>query len=133
MNLSLTSPAEDDDHGRLQKKKQRAKKVRDKWNQLVFVPMLVLNNRDSTSGSTKAGKREGFNTFNRLSCKPCGKCFHTASGLASHSCIAAGGNRQPAIRNTFSSSYSTYSSSTSRASLSRSRIPMEGVRRSSRV
>ena len=139
--------------------------VRDKWNQLVFVPMPVLNNRDSNSGSTKAGKREGFNTFNRLvdepqnvhviaklkvasvcanhqhihrlSCKPCGKCFHTASGLASHSCIAAGGNRQPAIRNTFSSSYSTYSSSssptTSRASLSRSRIPMEGVRRSSRV
>ena len=44
--------------------------VRDKWNQLVFVPMQVLNSRDSTSGSTKAGKREGFNTFNRLVDKP---------------------------------------------------------------
>ena len=40
-------------------------KVRDKWNQLVFVPMPVLNNRDLTSGG-KAGKREGFNTFNRF-------------------------------------------------------------------
>ena len=40
--------------------------MRDKWSQLVFVPMPVLNNRDSNSGSTKAGKREGFNTFNRL-------------------------------------------------------------------
>ena len=41
------------------------KKVRDKWNQLVFVPMAVLNRRDLLSGG-KAGKREGFNTFNRL-------------------------------------------------------------------
>ena len=40
--------------------------VRDKWNQLVFVPMQVLNNRDSISSGTKTGKREGFNTFNRL-------------------------------------------------------------------
>ena len=39
--------------------------VRDKWNQLVFVPMPVLNNRDLSSGG-KAGKREGFNTFNRF-------------------------------------------------------------------
>ena len=39
-------------------------KVRDKWNQLVFVPMPVLNNRDLLSGG-KAGKREGFNVFNR--------------------------------------------------------------------
>ena len=40
-------------------------KVRDKWNQLVFVPMAVLNRRELASGG-KAGKREGFNTFNRL-------------------------------------------------------------------
>ena len=94
INLNLV---EDDDHGRLHRKKARAKKVgkhfflpclenphshmfgrtrhffhhficckvRDKWNQLVFVPMPVLNNRDLSSGG-KAGKREGFNTFNRF-------------------------------------------------------------------
>ena len=82
INLTLVSKSMDEDHGRLFRKKARAKKVgkhfvcyfffitftskvRDKWNQLVFVPMAVLNRRDLLSGG-KAGKREGFNTFNRL-------------------------------------------------------------------
>ena len=41
-------------------------KVRDKWNQLVFVPMPVLNRRDRLTSGGKAGKREGFNVFNRF-------------------------------------------------------------------
>ena len=65
MDLTLVSEDQDDDHSRLFRKKPRAKKVRDKWNQLVFVPMAVLNSRDLTIGG-KAGKREGFNTFNRF-------------------------------------------------------------------
>ena len=41
-------------------------KSRDKWNQLMFVPMPVLSARDQTSG-VKTGKREGFHVFNRFS------------------------------------------------------------------
>ena len=79
--ISLNLGSKDDGHKRLDKKKARAKKVgkyflllvlkilnfkvRDKWNQLVFVPMSVLSMRDQTSGG-KAGKREGFLVFNRL-------------------------------------------------------------------
>ena len=58
--ISLNLGSKDDDQRRLFRKK-----VRDKWNQLVFVPMVVLQRRDMTSGG-KAGKREGFNTFNRF-------------------------------------------------------------------
>jgi len=131
INLNLGSKAEDDDHGRLHRKKARAKKVRDKWNQLVFVPMPVLNNRDLSSGG-KAGKREGFNTFNRLSCKPCGKCFRKASGLWCHPCSSSPG-RQSVQRPSFKSSIPRSSASSPRPTFTKSRSPMVGSRRSSRV
>ena len=54
--ISLNLGSKDDDQRRLFRKK-----VRDKWNQLVFVPMSVLSMRDQTSGA-KAGKR-GLSRF----------------------------------------------------------------------
>ena len=36
----------------------------------MFVPMAVLNSRELASGG-KAGKREGFNTFNRSEAEDC--------------------------------------------------------------
>ena len=50
MNLSLTSPAEDDDHGRLQKKKQRAKKVRKRDDLLILKETTIC--RCATSGTS---------------------------------------------------------------------------------
>ena len=32
----------------------------------MFVPMPVLNRREKLTSGGKAGKREGFNTFNRF-------------------------------------------------------------------
>ena len=129
MDLTMVSEDQEDDHSRLFRKKPRAKKVRDKWNQLVFVPMAVLNSRELASGG-KAGKREGFNTFNRLSCKPCGKCFRTASGLWSHPCSSSTG--RPAYRTSFKPSMAR-SSSSPRPTFTKARSPQVGSRRSSRV
>ena len=50
MNLSLTSPAEDDDQGRLQKKKQRAKKVRKRDDLLILKETTIC--RCATSGTS---------------------------------------------------------------------------------
>ena len=50
MNLSLTSPAEDDDHGRLQKKKPRAKKVRKCDDLLILKESTIC--RCATSGTS---------------------------------------------------------------------------------
>jgi len=125
MSLTLVSKSQDDDHGRLFRKKARAKKVRDKWNQLVFVPMPVLNRRDRLTSGGKAGKREGFNVFNRLSCKPCGKCFHTAAGLSSHPCLSSAD--RPAQRSSFKSSTNP------RPTFTKGKSPMVGWRRSSRA
>ena len=50
MNLSLAPPAEDDDHGRLQKKKQRAKKVRKRDDLLILKETTIC--RCATSGTS---------------------------------------------------------------------------------
>jgi len=117
--------ARDDDQAAIRKKKPRQKKDQDKWSQLFFVPMPVLN-RSEVSYGGKKGKREGFNTFNRLACKSCTRAFHTTMGRSSHSCSSS------------SSSSRTYStprtSSTPRSSSTKPRSPIVmGSRRSTRA
>merc|ERR1740128_255823 len=96
--------ARDEDQAAIRKKKPRQKKDQDKWSQLFFVPMPVLN-RSEVSYGGKKGKRDGFNTFNRLACKSCTRAFHTTMGRSSHSCSSSS--------TTSSRTYSTPRSSSS--------------------
>ncbi len=73
---------DDDDSASIVKNKQRkkaekAKKDKDKWSQLYFYNRDALEKKPpGTSASGRSLKREGFNIFNRLTCKDCGKTFH---------------------------------------------------------
>jgi hypothetical protein len=56
-----------------------------KWNALWFIPMEALNLQDDDKP-----KREGFHTYNRLTCKTCRRTFHKATGLELHTCLDGG-------------------------------------------
>ena len=82
---SLLPCAKDDDFPIIKRNKCRQKKAVDKWNLLWFIPSNVLNNREFGAG-LKQGKREGFNTYNRLACKVCRHAFHKSAGFRLHHC-----------------------------------------------
>ena len=90
-SLTLAAETLDNDHESIKRKKPRQKQVKDKrkrlTNQLYFVPKPVLEKPSGSSASGRAlKKREGFNTYDRLNCKDCGKTFHKAYGLSTHPC-----------------------------------------------
>ena len=89
-SLTLAAETLDNDHESIKRKKPRQKQLKDKWkrltNQLYFVPKPVLEKASGSSASGRALKREGFNTYDRLNCKDCGKTFHKAYGLSTHPC-----------------------------------------------
>ena len=62
----------------------------------------------------------------RLSCKPCGKCFHTSAGLSRHPCSSSPRRRQPPHQRT------SFKSSPANSS-PKVRSPQVGSRRSSRA
>ena len=82
---SLLPSAKDDDFPIIKRKKSHQKKAMNKWNLLWFIPSNVLNNREFGAGM-KQGKREGFNTYNRLACKGCRFAFHKSAGFRLHHC-----------------------------------------------
>jgi hypothetical protein len=53
-----------------------------KWRALWFIPPEALNIRHEDKP-----KREGFYTFDRLTCKTCQKTFHKTTGLELHTCL----------------------------------------------
>ena len=118
---SLLSSGQDDDFPAMKRKKPRQKKDVDKWNLLWFIPGNVLNNREVGAGG-KQGKREGFNTYNRLACRGCRHAFHKTSGFRLHQCT---GLSSFSARGTSKSSFSSSQSSTTKQSL--------GTRKSSRA
>jgi hypothetical protein len=62
----------------------------EKWRALWFIPQEALNIQDEDRP-----KREGFYTFDRLTCHTCRRTFHKATGLALHTCRDGGRPASP--------------------------------------
>ena len=78
----------DEDFPAIKKKKSRNPKPRDKWSLLWVIPSQTLNKReditDSRGAVVRRGKRNGFDSFNSLSCKLCHITFHKKLTLSYH-------------------------------------------------
>ena len=86
--LTLYDSQDDDDQqakakNKLRKKPTQMAKIQ---NKCYFFPRPVLEKPSGMSASGRNLRREGFNIFNRLTCKDCGKTFHKAHGLSTHPC-----------------------------------------------
>ena len=137
-NMSQVIPLKiviDEDFPAIKKKKSRNPKPRDKWSLLWQIPSKVLNLREEVTDHkgqiVKKGKRFGFDTYNRLSCKVCKKTFHKYQSLSFHSVDEHNGSMNP-LRSV-SQSYRSFPQYSSSSVSKNHRLLVEPVRKSIRV